>query len=314
MQIGNHPLDKAYAESIKPIRNRMRVYDYDSLLDALLRRLNEPLTDHKVNNLQRLPWVVERLILWLLADNPLQYKKTTVDKQALDFLVHMAWDSVNKLYKQHIKIHSVKLFVRQQFLSQIPYQISLDSHSLTLQLYLISKLDEKSKLRKYLDIRAGMPIEQYFQMALLFWAHTNTERPWFNIDYIKSVLPIFPETSLNIFLNSITFRKHELHKLLCQRTIELDEWFQPVVLYKTPCVLHENTIIPFGRPTLRRYFENLVGDWLEYENGQCLQDYDRLISEYVEFGLQRCNANFLNEDGIKKLTNTKKRVCDFFNR
>lgn len=80
---------------------------------------------------------------------------------------------------------------------------------------------------------------------------------------------------------------------------------------QTPCILHENTIIPFGRPTLRRHFENLVGDWLEDENGQCLQDYDNLISKYVGFGLQRCNANFLNESGIKKLTNTRKRVCDF---
>lgn len=83
------------------------------------------------------------------------------------------------------------------------------------------------------------------------------------------------------------------------------------MLYKTPCILHENTIFPFGQPTLRRYFENLVGDWLEHESSRCLQDYDNLISEYVGLGLLRCKADYLNEGGIKKLTNTKKRICDF---
>lgn len=97
-------------------------------------RLNEPLKGDKVSDLKRLPWVVERLILWLLADSSLHYKRASADKQAVDFLVQMAWDSVNKLYKHHIKIKSVKLFVRQLFLSQIPYQVNLNSHSLILQL------------------------------------------------------------------------------------------------------------------------------------------------------------------------------------
>lgn len=124
-------------------------------------------------------------------------------------------------------------------------------------------------------------------------------------------MPVFSQKNIEIFLQSITSSRSELQLLLRDRIIELDEWFQPVIFYKTPCILHENLIVPIGRPTLRRYFENLIGDWLEEENGQCLRDYDALISDYVKFGLERCNAKFLEEDAIKKLTNTNKRICDF---
>lgn len=311
MKIGNRPLDQAYAESIKPVRNRMRAYQYDCILDALLRHLNSPLSKSKVEYLQSLPWVAERLILWLLSDNPAQYKSQLIDDNALKQLIQMAWNSANSLYKNDIKIMSLKLYMRQLLLPQAPYQVSLDTHAFALQLYFISKLEPNSRLRKYLDERAGMSIEQYFQIALLFWTHTNTEKPWFNGDYIRQLMPLFSENNLNTFLNSIAFSKQKLQKLLHERVIELDEWFQPTVFYRTPCILHENAIIPFGRPTLRRYFENLIGDWLEDENGQCLRDYDELVSKYVQSGLERCKANFLGENQIKEATNTTKRVCDF---
>jgi hypothetical protein len=315
LQLGKQPLDKLYAGLIEPILYRMRRYHYDSLLDALLKRLNQPQTSNGlINDLQRLPWVVERLLILLLADKRSQYRycfNGEIDDHSLDGLIFNANQSVSSLYKYDIKIQTTSLFMRQAFLSQIPYQKNLDTHDFVLQLYFIAKLDLRSNLLKYLNKRAGMPVELYFQMALLFWTYTSTDAPWFNKSYIDSMLHIFPENELNVFLNSITSSVQDLNKKLSERTIELDEWFQPVIFYKTPCILFENTIIPFGRPTLRRYFENLIGDWLEEENGKCLRDYDALIHDYVQDGLVRCQVDFLGESDINKLTNSKDRVCDY---
>ena len=73
VQIGKRPLDFTYAESIKPIRNRIRRYSYQSLLDAILVYLNMPSTSSGVKDLQRLPWVAERLAIWLFADKAFEY-------------------------------------------------------------------------------------------------------------------------------------------------------------------------------------------------------------------------------------------------
>lgn len=185
MKVGTRPIDQAYAEAIKPIRNRMRTYRYDLLLDALLRYLNAPLTHDRVQDLKGLPWVAERLILWLLSDSPSQYHNKIVDEQSLKGLVDQAWNCTNKLYSKHIQIKSVKLFVRQAFLPQMPYQINLDSHAITFQLYIISRLSETSNLLNFLNQKAGMPIDLYFQMALVFGAQTNTNKPWFDFEFLQ---------------------------------------------------------------------------------------------------------------------------------
>ena len=148
-------------------------------------------------------------------------------------------------------------------------------------------------------------------MALIFWKHTNQDKPWFDKSYINFMRLIFPEKELNIFISSFTSSVQDLSKKLSIRIVELDEWFQPVIFYKTPCILFDDAISPFGRPTLRRYFENILGDWLEEENSNCLQDYDSMIENYVKAGLQLCNVNFLDEKGINQLTSSSDRVCDF---
>lgn len=310
MKIGSRPVDRLYADAIKPIRNRMRQYNHASLLDSFLQYLNAPPLADKVKDLQRLPWVAERLVIWLLSDNPRLYGQNNATTSEVSKFVGLAWEELNGLFKKR-EISSVKLFVRQLFISQMPYQVGLDSHAFALQIYLVTRLNTNSKLRIFLNQKAGMPIDKFFELALFFWSHSNQEKPWFNRHYFSPLLPLFSEREILIFLSSMSVTKDHLHKTLSNRTLELDEWFQPTPLYKTPCVIHENVVIPFGRPTLRRYFESLIGDWLEEEDTQLLQHYDRLVSDYVEFAIKRSKSTYLSETEIKSQVGNGVKVCDF---
>lgn len=143
MKIGRRPEDLAYANSIKPIRNRMRKYDYRSLLDAMLSYLNAPVSGDHVKDLGRLPWVVERLLIWLFGDHPREYGSITAEESDVRRLIDQAWSAADKGYAGAGPIQEIGLFVRQAFLPQIPYQKSLDTHAYAIQLFLVKRLPKK---------------------------------------------------------------------------------------------------------------------------------------------------------------------------
>ena len=311
MKIGNNPLDAIYAESIKPIRNQMRRYDYLSLLNSILMYLNAPLPGDRQKDLQRLPWVVERLAIWLFADKPAEYGTKIPAEHDLRRLVDMAWRAADKVYEADREIKQLGLYVRQAWLPQIPYQMSLDSHAFSFQIYLLKRLPANSKLIRFLNEKAGMQILDYFKIALVYWTHSLTDKPWFNYGFMQAIAYAFPVEEQRQFLDSITFHLQNFKDQCSDRTIKLDEWFQPTYFYQTPCILHRGAAVPMGRPTFRRYFEGLLSDWIAASGRSDLrQDFDRLIESYVAETLSRAGLTFMRENETKKLPGMT-RVADF---
>lgn len=311
MQIGKSPLDAIYANSIKPIRNQMRRYDYQSLLNAILIYLNVPSAGDRRKDLQRMPWVVERLAIWLFAEKAHEYGTQIANENDVRRLADLAWNAADKGYGSTQQIKQLGLFVRQAMLPQAPYQQVLDPHAYGLQLHLLKKLPANSKLRGFLNQKAGMPIEDYFEVALLYWNHSTTEKPWFNEKFIRDLAEAFSIERQMTFLNSIAIQVSELQKQCRGRTIQIDEWFQPTYFYRTPCIWHGGAAVSFGPPTLRRYFEALIADWIaESERGDLRQDFDKLIESYVADILNRAQVSFIREQEIRKLV-ISGRVIDF---
>ena len=141
MKIGKRPVDVVYAEFIKPIRNQMRKFDYQSLLNVMLVYLNAPILQDRTKELERLPWVVERLLIWLFADDPTQYRTQVAGQTDLVKLINLAWNSSDKV----IAIERLDLFFRQTMLPQAPYQTGLDIHAYLIQIYLLHELPKNSK-------------------------------------------------------------------------------------------------------------------------------------------------------------------------
>lgn len=280
----------------------MRRYSYQSLLDALLVYLNFQSTGNRQKDLQRLPWIVERLAIWLLADKAREYGSQIAAEQDVKRLIDLAWRTADKLYGDGQPIKNLGLFVRQMMLPQAPYQQTLDSHALGLQLYLIRRLPIDSKLRRFFDEKAAMPIEEYFELAVLYWTHSISANPWFNQGYIDHLAVLFPTVQQMKFIASFTSQLSELQQTCNERTIQVDEWFQPTYFYRKPCLYHEGAAVPFGVPTLRRYFEAIISDWIAKSGGSGLrQDFDRLIEDYVADAFRRSQLDFITENDIQAL-------------
>jgi hypothetical protein len=316
MQIGKSPLDATYAALIKPIRNQMRRFDYLSLFDTLLVYLNPPapINSEKLIRLKRLPWVAEKLALWLLADASYKhsYGKLVATESDVRKLLNQAWNSVDSNLVVTKAIDHLSLFMRQLMLAQAPYQDGIGLHAYALQLHLLNKLEFNSNLRKFLDDKAGMPIDEYFEIAFLFWIKTATDEPWINQKYVDALTVAFPREKIINVLKSLTISLSDLQSLCSSRTITADEWFQPTHFYRTPCIWHQDACVPFGRETFRRYFESLIGDWIaESSDSKLRHDYDRLIEDYVADSLHRGFVKHFREDHIRKLVPVGHKIVDF---
>lgn len=199
MKIGKNPLDATYAALIKPIRNHMRKFDYLSLFDTILRYLNAPLDPEKLENSMRLPWVAEKLALWLLADvsHMHSYGKLIATENDVKKLIDKAWTSVDSNLDTTKSINQLSLFMRQLILAQAPYQNGLGLYAYAIQLHLLKRLKPNSNLKKFLDSKAGMSIDEYFEVAFLYWTNTNTNTPWVNQHFVDTLTPVFPRETLH---------------------------------------------------------------------------------------------------------------------
>ena len=314
MKIGKNPQDVKYASLIRPIRNQMRKFNYLSLFDAILQYLNAPLEAEKHGNSMRLPWVAEKLALWLLADK-LQmqsYGAHTATENDVKKLINQAWTSVDDILDVTKSIKQLSLFMRQLMLSQAPYQSGLGLYAYAIQLHLLKKLEPNSNLKKFLETKAGMPIDEYFEIAFLIWVKTTTDTPWINQNYVDSLAEVFSKKKQALFFSSLTTTLENLQSQCSTRTITADEWFQPTYFYRTPCVLHQGACIPFGRETYRRYFEALIGDWIaESDDSKLRQDYDRQIEDYVADTLNRGGINHSRENHLSALVPKGNKIVDF---
>jgi hypothetical protein len=289
----------------------MRKYSYVSLLEQILLYLNQPVSKKREDELKKLPWVAERLFLWLLADLPSAYRNQVATAKDVQALVSQAWQQADQSIKTE-GIGNLDFFMRQLWMNQVAYQTELNAYYLSLQIYLLNKLDSQTRLYKFFSQQAGMPVETYFELAMLRWSQTK-DQSWVNQKYVDSLLPHYPIELQQTFLNSMTLSLTDAQNLAKERVIRAEEWSQPFFFYKTPCIWHSGASIPIGRPNLRRHFEGILFDWIEQSGDrQIRQHFDKQVESYVGHVLQENGIAAWGEDRIRsELRLTNKQAVDF---
>jgi len=184
-------IDRKYAEAIRPVRNRLRKFSYKSALLALSSYLSEQEDTAKVDKLKKLPWVAERLVIWVLSDQPCFYKNALMSESDVRTCIDDAWSMADNLHHHMGGIQNIELFVRQQMLPQAPYQVGLNAGAFGRQMLMVKKLEPNSRLRIFLDQKAGMPIEYFFEMAFLPWTNSDDGRSNLEIPFLKELVGLY---------------------------------------------------------------------------------------------------------------------------
>lgn len=292
----------AYLAGIKPTRNFMRRFEYHSMLDELLTFLNVQPPTRKPEE-QNLPWVAERLLLYLLRDSPQMYGREIATQKTVAKAINRCWRSNKKINAGRMEIESLTLFMRSIFISQAPDQVGLNPLAFARQMLLTESLEPNSRIVAMLAEKAQLPLDRFLDLATTAWVHSNQEIPWFSASYLSNAAEIFGRTDIDHFLSGFSFPLERLQKDLREASdqITADEWFQPTPLYRTPCIQWKNAIVPFGRPALRRYFETFVSDTVDQSEDQKIwQAWESKIERYVFKIASSLDAEVLDEQGIRR--------------
>ena len=282
----------------------MRRFTYRSIFDALLYFLNLPASAEKSDDSHRIPWVAENLIVYLLRDEPRLYGNRIADHNTVRDVISLCWQQMNSLAAGKIEIENLTLFMRSIMLSQTPHQAGLNPTAFARQIAISQTLERNSILYLAMCEAAQMPLEDFYDLAMMAWRQTTDDRPWFSEQYILNLGNIVGHEKARRFFSVISRTIPELQVQYRKtiREISVDEWFQPTLLYRTPCVRleTEKVTVPISRPTLRRFLEAFIPDQVEQHcDTRVRQSWERKIEKYALEITRGLNAEVLGQTAIR---------------
>lgn len=300
----------SYIDAIRPIRNRMRKFEYTSILRQISAYLQVDAGGNEKRG-PRLPWVAERLALWVLRDKPHMYGRVPMQVADLVRCMNEAWNAMDTAIKWARQGNPIELFVRSVLLAQAPHQTAVGFGAFARQIDLLNRLDPASRLSRALKASVGMDANEYLELAVFFWLRDEGRiEEVFERNYWHALTNAFGQASLESFLKTIFVDR----EVLCNEmgTADEDEWFQPNLLYRYPFVVYNRRPLFWGAPTLRRHFEYAFSDIVgRSEDPKVRQSFEDAFEGYVGESLRRSGATALSENDIRLRFSVEGPCCDF---
>lgn len=300
----------SYADAIRPIRNQLRKFSYDSVLTqiSLYLQLDE---GNDGAHLRRLPWVAERLAVWVLRDLPTMYRNRSMQSSDLARCINMAWNLMDTAIEWKRDGDPIDLFMRSMLLAQAPHQVGAAIGPFARQIDLLKRLEPASRLRRAIDKATGVDANAYLQLAVFFWLRGgNRMNEVFQPAYWSALKAAFGEQQVTSFVRTM-FVPYETvqHEI---EAVDEDEWFQPTLLYRHPFVVRNRKLYFFGMPSLRRHFEYAFSDIVvRLDEPKVRQPFEDAFEDYVGDSLARPGLRVLRENDVRREFCVEGPCCDF---
>ena len=298
-----------YADSIRPVRNKMRRFEYSSVLKQISAYL---LFDAKTSEERatRMSWVAERLALWALRDNPAMYGRPPMQLADLMVCMNEAWKN-SDILAPLTQANSLDLMVRSLLLAQIPHQSTHGMGDFARQIDLLNHTDPGSKLRQVIDGALSMSAQDYLFLAIPFWLRTEERMgDVFSPEYLGGLQNVFGAPTLRSFLRTFIFERKTVREDM--QVVTEDEWFQPNLMYRYPFVTYNRQRFFWGTPGMRRHFEYAFSDIVvRSSDSRARELFERWFEEYVGRSLRRAGDLVLGEDEVRRRYSVFGKCCDY---
>ncbi|MFL9911880.1 hypothetical protein [Paraburkholderia sp. RL17-337-BIB-A] len=303
-------MNARYWDAIRPIRNQLRRFSFQSVLQALSAYLQVevPDTDERV---RRLPWIAERLVLVVLRDKPSMYGRERMTEKDLRVCLDRAWRSADTNFSMRHMRYPMELVVRQLMLAQLPHQERVSMGAFGRQIDLLRRLGPGDRLRAYLESTFGIPLDDFLQLAAIFWLKAPGTIPeLLSRRYWQTLGQTYSPATADRFSQRLMPEWQSVRGLVGEA--DADEWFQPWILYRLPFVRRDGSVFYFGSTSLRRNLEYAFSDAVsEAADVGVRQPFDDHFEAYIGESLARCVGETLNEKETRARFSVEGQCCDF---
>lgn len=304
-------IDCDYARAIKPVRNKMRSYNYDSVFSVLSVCIASYKHSGPDSLMSSMPWITERLLVWLLADDKRMYGNKIMRMSDARLLVREAW-SVNGKLKHHY-IEDLSLFMRMISISQLFYQRAPCLDVFSRHILILNSIPDNSRIKTRMEARFLMSADEFFKIAFSFYLSCIAGD--FRGDIVDRFSILYGKDKIEKFIKICSLELSDARRLLREtRKIVADEWFQPSLLYRIPFVKQADFLFQMGAPTVARYFDTVVWEFLSQpDNADIKKHWEEAFCNYVGDSLRMAGLRVYGEEDIRSILAIPKsgKVCDF---
>ena len=294
-------------EEYKPIRNRLRKWRPDSIVETAIVKLFEISAKKATEWRGYTPWDILLVIKWTFADWKNMKAPDPISINGFNGIVNMVKDYVansTKIIKSK-NPYSIEKFMRQTAFQQFWFQEKLGKRELGRTVELFLNLPCKFNLDKALGDKLGLSKEEFIELALLFWGSTtsmNSTKPYVEIGYFSNVAKAYGGEKLKSFMQVIS---HDIISAIymCEEAIEKDfirqAYEQTLFRYK-PFLFVNDKFFLIYKGLVDQYLKFGIYDYCKDEFGSDFTtSFGDTFEKYISDRLDEYHVDYLRERDLK---------------
>lgn len=316
--------ESAYYEAYKAIRNKIRKYNPDALIDECFTYLHAPALN-QLEYIQRQPWLVLLLIKWvLLDDQAMNPGRPAPNRQQILGLLNQIFDLAGSV-RLPTEFEDISLFLRAMAYQQFLYQRRASPIVLGRQLLYFVDISDEHYISTTFEELTGIKLHPFLMLsqALISAFLDSPPRHRINASWFSTLGPSLAKDA-EVFLSLFTATRQEMRDSLrgLDASIRLSK-AQP----RSSSEFFEQS--PFlQRPLMRRHktyecvdvhlLDACVGRFIysrlrEHDKGTFMGHFGPLFEAYVRKAIVHMGIPFYKEKELAKQIPTKNKpsLIDF---
>lgn len=300
----------------KPIRNTLRRYSPQSVLQGCLQHLYSPAPD-RLSQLKKMPWIHLLLVKWAFLDEQAErVGRPAISWSALHRLLQQVYELSNHTRMPNDYEH-VNLFMRAIAYQQFPYQDPLNFDGLARQSLLFSQVPKNHFFRVHFQEKHGFSLDTFLQLAaclltrFLIESSYEVPRTWFS-----SLERTYPPDNIDSFLASISVNIENLSATL-RKTEEKNrqalEYFQQTPFINYPLIRVGQIYWCIYPEILQRRLDHYLFDFFKKSDPQRFNEAfgSKRFEDYVGIFLKDGGLPFATESELNRVLSGAGKVVDF---
>jgi len=293
-------------EDIKPIRNRLRKFDRDALIQLAAEQLHA--TYHEPTKLMArwLPWYLMLLVKWALVDElqSADRRRPTIDD--LTDLRNRMW-RLGERARPPSQYGSIYGFLRAMAFQQFWYHRQFAANDLARQAVLFGKLAGSGQLAARFEAVAGISLSDYLELCFALGARfLGNSSVDFTANWFSPLLPRYGAARLNRFLGMLSADYAAAGEIIRQsdaRVRDLDaRMYEQTPLRKRPLLALPGKYICYSPSVLFDRLTTGTYDLLKEADGEAFtREFGDVFEEYLGALLVEHACTTLRERELRRL-------------
>jgi len=304
MTISSSESGKDFESRYKTIRNRLRKYSVESIVELVLDMMWNPPKD-PLEELRSAPWLALLIVKWALQDSGCHLRiGPSIPVREIDRIRQELWDLPGSTgTKKHAK--NVFLMLRSLLHVQVEFQRN-ETWSFLRWPALYARLPSEHKSRQQFRTAFGMEPNTFLDLAYgLYAAVLNGEMP-FNSDWLAPWRPTYGkdvDRIYDVFVRDLPSLRTELQNENTQRIRGVNELYEFPYIKRFPLLrLRDGRIHCWHRLVFARGIEDIVHLRLsELWGEEYTRSFSRVFETYVTELAADTTMGQLSESAYKAL-------------